>query len=170
MKIYLDTCVLSRLVDLRVKDAQLDALEFIASYEPAKLVTSPKTLDEFSNVTNPKRRKSLIVLFKIIEKVYAIPPVTPYSPLFGDAPWGVPFGESGELIEPPYDKLRTFFDDNDSSHIYFAYKSNCDFFLTLDQTTIVDVVRKDEKEVESFLQPMKIVNPIELKTIISQSA
>jgi|GEM_PF-1531729 len=86
MKIYLDTCVLSRLVDLRVKDAQLDALEFIAYYEPAKLVTSPKTLDEFSNVTNQKRRKSLIVLFKIIEKVYAVPPVTPYSPLFGDAP------------------------------------------------------------------------------------
>lgn len=168
MKIYLDTCILSRLVDLRVKDRQLDALEFVASYEPAQLVTSPKTLEEFSNVTNPKRRKSLIVLFKIIEKVYAVPPVRPYSPLFGDAPWGVPFGESGELIEPPYDKLRTLFDDNDASHIYFAYKSNCDFFLTLDQATIVDVARKNEDELTTVLQPMQIVNPLELQAIIAQ--
>jgi len=169
MKIYLDTCVLSRLVDLRVKDNQLDALESIASYEPAKLVTSPKTLEEFSKVNNPQRRKSLIVLFKIIEKVYAIPPVRPYPPMFGNMSWGVPFRESGELVEPPYDKLRTLFDDNDASHIYFAYKSDCDFFLTLDQTTIVDIARKNEKDVKTLLQPMKIVNPLELQTLILQS-
>jgi len=142
MKIYLDTCILSRLLDLRVKDNQLDALESIASYEPAKLVTSPKTLEEFSKINNPKRRKSLIVLFKIIEKVYAVPPVREYSPLFGDMPWGVPFGSSGELVEPPYDGIRKIFDDNDASHVYFAYKSGCDYFLTLDQTTIVDVAKK----------------------------
>lgn len=153
MKIYLDTCILSRLLDMRVKERQLDALEFIATYEPAKLVTSPKTLEEFSNVINPQRRKSLIVLFKIIEKVYAVPPIRPYSPLFGDMPFGVPFGESGELIEPPYDKLRTLFDDNDASHIYFAYKSECDFLLTLDQTTIVDVAKKNEDELKKMIQP-----------------
>ncbi len=156
MKIYLDTCVLSRLVDLRVKDNQLDALEFIASYEPVKLVTSLKTLEEFSKVENPRRRKSLVVLFKVIEKVYAVPPVRPYTPLLGDMPWGVPFGESGELIEPPFDKLRTLFDDSDARHVYFAYKSDCDFFLTLDQTTIIDIARKNADSLKLLLQQISI--------------
>ena len=170
MKVYLDTCILSRLLDLRIKSDQLNSLDIISSNEDVEFVTSPKTLQEFENTTNENRRKSLRILFKIIKKIYAPPPVYSYSGLFGGAPFGVAQfgGGSGKIINTPYDKLIKYFDKNDAAHIYFAIKSKCDYFLTLDNQTIIDVVKKNSNKIKKIIEPMKIVNPAEMVRDLSK--
>lgn len=68
MKVYIDTCVFSRLLDLRISDKELDALNSLCDDESIEFITSEKTLDEFLNTKNDKRRKSLRVLFRLITK------------------------------------------------------------------------------------------------------
>ena len=165
-KIYLDTCILSKLLQENIEDEQLVALDKISDNADANLVTSPKTLQEFCNTTNDKRRMALKVLFKIIGKVYAPPHTREYSPLFGDAPWGVPWGEGGTITEDLFIQLKNFFDHDDAEHIYAAKKAECDFFLTLDMRSIINRYKKNKDKIEEFLSPLEIVDPVSLAKLL----
>ncbi len=93
MKVYLDSCLLIGLLREDISDSDLEALEAIAMDGSVQLVTSKKTLEEFSKTPVLKTKRALNVLFSLIQKVYAPPIVTSYSGLFGDTPWGVPWGD-----------------------------------------------------------------------------
>ena len=164
-KVYLDTCVLSNLLQNEIDDDQLDALDYIVDDKELELVTSNKTLDEFLNTPDDRRRKSLKVLFKIIGKVYAPPHKRHYSGLVGDAPFGVvPMGGgSVTVVDGLSSGLCKIFDENDAEHIYISKKSGCDYFLTLDRRTILNRVARNQDKMDLMIGPMRVCDPVMLR-------
>ncbi len=161
-KIYLDTCIFSKLLQDNIDDDQLASLEELSNYEEISLVTSQKTLDEVSDTPDIRRRRSLKLLFKFVKQVYAPPHTRNFSPLFGDAPFGAPWGQSGTITEEIYSRLLKVFKPDDSEHIYNAKKAECDYFLTLDYKSLLKKIPNNEKEIRIAIDPMKIVDPISL--------
>lgn len=82
----------------------------------------------------------------------------------GDAPLGsIPWG-GGQVENPAISLLRQVFDPNDARHIFQALSSHSNYFLTLDENSILKRYRKDHKNIKAFCTngKMKIVNPKEL--------
>ncbi len=164
MKVYLDTCVLSRLVDNGMSDDQLEALERIADDKNIDLVSSKKTLEEFETTSALRKKRNLKVLFKLVQKVFAPPAVSHYSGLIGDTPIGVALmgGGSGSWEHPTYSRLKSVFDNDDAEHIYIAKEGGCDVFLTLDFRTIIRRYEQNHGQIDAVISPMRISDPLSL--------
>lgn len=166
--IYLDTCVLSRITDLKFESDIANALEKICDSEKTELVTSDKTLEEFNNVKNDKKKTAFRLIYKLISKIQKKNPIiVTNSALFGDALFGsVPFGGDDSHVDELLIELNKFFDKDDSDHIYQAIKNDCDYFLTLDYKTIINRYKRNKTEIDSLLSKTKIVDPIDLESQI----
>ena len=68
-RIYVDTNIVSRLVDYRVTTGTASALAALARRSDFVLVTSEKTRGEVLQTTNPKRAGVLELLVTLFEKV-----------------------------------------------------------------------------------------------------
>lgn len=166
---YVDTCILSRIIDLRFTKETGVAVDKLCNIVEVDMVTSPKTLDEFMNVVDDKKRTALKLLFKIISKLQK-KETTVYNPAtWGSVMWGESVWGGGSNSEDPnYTKIKKIFDADDADHIYQAHKNNCDYFLTLDRKTILNRAKKYEKDLLLIPINMKFVSPVDLVEKISK--
>jgi hypothetical protein len=123
------------------------------------LLTSEKTRAEVLQTQDPIRSGVLELLVALFQKV-------PFEPLnisgtLNSAPLNtIPLG--GSWTDPMLASLRSIFDAADAEHLALAVKSNCAYFLTLDESTILGRARKRSTEILVIIGNMKIVSPVEL--------
>lgn len=166
---YVDTCILSRIVDLRFSKKIGDAVNILCDIDNVEMVTSPKTLDEFMKATDDKKRTALKLLFKIISKLQKKETLIYNPATWGSGVWGeFVWGGGSNSEDPDYTKIKKIFDIDDADHIYQAHKNNCDYFLTLDKKTILDRAKTYEKDLLSIPVKMKFVNPVDLVEKLSK--
>ncbi len=159
----MDTCILSRIIDLRFKEETGIAIDKICDLQNIEITTSPKTLEEFLKTKRNKRKTAFKLLFKIISKLEK-KPTTIYRPnLWGEGLWGEGvWGGGTTSTDPIYIKISKIFDIDDAEHIYQAYKNNCEYFLTLDKKTILNRAKEYKKELDLIPLNMKFADPVEL--------
>jgi len=165
VKIYVDNCILSKLVWYTIEKEHLEALEKICENDCIDFVTSPIILEEFNKTPQAHIRVALKVFYKLINKI----PNVNFIKFKGgfSVPFSFPvnFGivEKDEL----YRKLENIFKKTDIKHIYNAVKDNCDYFLTLDYETILDIIKKDSVSIvlKEICPDMQFVDP---KTLLEK--
>lgn len=154
--VYLDTNILSRIPDLKVSEETAGALAKLAGLGMVRFVTSQKTKQEILQTPNPHRNSLLQFLHALIEKVQTVPVY--FSGAIGGAPIGAtPIG--GDWTDPTYSKLKSIFDKDDAEHIVQALKAKCDYFMTLDEKTILRRVKANAEEVREICRGMKLLSP-----------
>jgi len=159
--IYLDTSIISRIGDLRLKERTALALERIADDGRIQLVTSDKTLREILATSNPRQRSLLRFIVAAINKV----PMRCLT--HGIAIGTFTFGAGGFGIGLPdevFAGLKEIFDADDAEHIAQAVHNRCDFFLTLDESTILSRVGANACALKTLLGKLEIVSPEQLAT------
>jgi hypothetical protein len=84
-----------------------------------------------------------------------------HSGAYGEGAYGEgPY--SGGWTDPIYQALKAVFDPADAAHIAHAVHSNCEYFLTLDQKTILDRVKKHAAAVKDACGGLRFVTPEQL--------
>lgn len=168
---YVDTCVLSDTTDSRdvINEATIDAIDLICDNANIDLVTSKKTLEEFLNTVNKKRRVGLKLLYRLISKVPSEKLITYKPAMFGTFSFGrAVLGGHVSRTNPLYANLKQIFDKADAEHIFQAVKSNCQYFLTVDERTILKRARENNDKIKLICPNIKFVNPVELVNVIKQ--
>lgn len=163
MKIYIDTNILSNLVGGidRLTEETGKALEKLASSNHT-FITSPVMEPEMKKSTKVQVKGSILFLYKIFGGTKNLNPETYFATGLGDALFGtVPFG-GGETENTVLTLLRQAFDPDDARHIFQALSSHADYFLTLDENSILKRYRSNYQNMKVFCKTMKIVNPVEL--------
>lgn len=161
VSVYLDTCVLSRIVDVRLKEATALAYAEIVKHGDVQLVTSHKTRTEVLRTASPVHKSLLQFLVALVQKV---PLRTLHlSGAIGAAPVGaVPIG--GSWTDPLLTQLRQIFDSDDAEHITLAVRAGCRFFLTLDNATILSRAQAHSEHLKALVGALQFVNPEQLAT------
>jgi hypothetical protein len=75
----------------------------------------------------------------------------------GRSPW----------IDPLLAELQKIFDADDAEHITLAVRSSCDYFLTLDEKTILSRVRSYSDRLNVLWGEIEFVNPEQLAKRLS---
>nr|WP_298144041.1 type II toxin-antitoxin system VapC family toxin [uncultured Pseudomonas sp.] len=163
MIVYLDTNIFSRITDLKISDETALAYQKISEDSEIKLVTSAKTKSEFQGTPNKARASMLLFLFSLFEKVPM--EVSSYSGAINSAPLGM-CTLNGGWTHPRLIALRKIFDSDDAMHIFQAQQSKCNYFLTLDEKTILSRVRLNQELVSSICPGLKFCSPVELSQIL----
>lgn len=165
MKIYLDTNILSNIVggNSRLSEETGIALQKLAASNH-EFVTSPLMQQEMEKTPNQKVKGAILFIYKIFGGEKSLNPETYFATGLGDALFGtVPFG-GGETENTALSLLRQAFDADDARHIFQALSSHSDYFLTLDEGSILKRYRADHMNMKNFCQNgnLKLVNPNEL--------
>lgn len=165
MKIYIDNNILSNLVGGidRLSDEAGMALQKLAMSDH-EFITSPITKLEMEKTPNKKVKGAVLFIYKTFGGEKKLSPETYFATGLGDALFGtVPWG-GGEVENTALSLLRQAFDTDDARHIFQALSSHSDYFLTLDENTILKRYRENYMNMKVFCNngKMKIVNPIEL--------
>ena len=165
IKVYVDTCILSKLVWHATEEEQQKALDKICDYDYIKFVTSPITLEEFNKTPQAHIRVALRVYYKLINEI----PNVNFIKFKGgwSFPWSFPKSYGTAVKDELYKKLEIIFIKKDIKHIYNAVKDNCDYFLTLDYKTILDKIKKDSVSIvlKEICPDMQFVDP---KTLLEK--
>ncbi len=165
-KIYLDTNIVSRINDLRVKDDDIAALCAIAekyNLQEVQFFTSRKTLDEIQKIEDSRKKGMISFFYHLIANIPTVNLVDHIAGGFGSAPFGIAsFGGGYSKENTLFKKLKTLFDSDDAEHIFYAENSNIDFFLTLDRETILDRIKNEKEKFHDIGLKIKIVSPQEL--------
>lgn len=163
MKIYVDNNILSSIIGNEFSDEVGMAMEKLAlsDYE---FVTSQVTRQEMEKSSSKKIKGAALFMYRIFGREKFLNKETYFATGLGDAPFGtVPWG-GGEVENPALSILRQAFDSDDARHIFQALSSHSDYFLTLDENSILKRYRANHKNIKAFCTngKMKIVNPVEL--------
>lgn len=162
--VYLDTCVLSRIVDARIKEKPAAAYAEIVKKRDVQLVTSDKTHAEVLKTTSPVRNSLLQFLVALVERVPLR--VVEFSGALGGAPLGVMY-LGGAITDPLLGELRQIFDPDDATHIAHAVRAGCNYFLTLDDATILSRARSNAERVKVLCESLEFVDPEKLAERLS---
>jgi predicted nucleic acid-binding protein len=159
-RVYLDTNIPSRWVDLDITQARADAYAALADMaNDVRFVTSERAVHEVRKATNQKKSAVLQFFVSFIQKVENR--TLEYSSAYGEGAYGEgPFG--GTWTDPVYKPLKSIFDPADAAHIAHAVHARCDFFLTLDERTILNRVRAHSDAVRAACGAMQFVTPEQL--------
>jgi hypothetical protein len=169
---YIDTSVISRLSDplhgndFDVTDVQAEALLQICG-SGIELVTSKKMLDEVLASKNLKQRALLALVATLAAKgpyteLHLLLPV----PFGGAAYGGAAYGGVRIVSDPVLDELRSIFDSADAEHILLAFRNDCRYFLTLDDSTILGRAKSHRAKLEEICPGLLLVNPEDLATLL----
>ena len=163
MKVYLDTCFISRLTDLKLSEDAARAYQLLAEHQEIHLVTSSKTKQEFANTPNVVRNKALLFLYALFSKIPDR--IGEVSGCLGSASLGRTM-LGGGWVDPKLKGLREIFDPDDAQHIFLAAKDGCDYFLTLDWKTILSRVQANQPKIVSLCGHMKFTSPVEMLPLL----
>ena len=162
--VYLDTSVVSRTWDLKIKEPDANALAQLAERDDLHFVTSYKTLGEILNTLDPKRRAMLRFVVGLMDKVRVR--LLQYSGMIGGAPIGATMIGAGST-DPLLQQLQTLFDRDDAEHIALAVRDGCDFFVTLDARTILGPVKANRDAVSKMCGALEFVSPKDLVALLT---
>lgn len=161
--VYLDTNILSRIPDLRVSPATAEAYGKLACLGGIRLVTSEKTRAEILQTNNPERNGVLQFLTALVEKVPCN--VVHYSGVLRGAPVrATPL--RGDWTDPLFDSLKRIFDSDDAEHIVQAVRAGCQFFLTLDETSILSRAITHAADLSTLCPSISFVSPTHLVSVL----
>lgn len=163
MKIYVDNNILSSIIGNEFSDEVGAAMEKIAVSDH-EFVTSQVTRQEMEKTSSQKIKGAALFIYRIFGGEKFLNKETYFATGFGDAPFGtIPFG-GGEVENPALSILRQAFDADDARHIFQSLSSHSDYFLTLDENSILKRYRANYNNIKAFCTNgnMKIVNPVEL--------
>ena len=160
MRVYLDTSFISRVSDLRLEPEDAAAYPRIARFPGLALVTSTTIRDEISRTPDPKRRAMLQFLYSIFEEVPSYSPSV--SAMIGGSMVGETMLGGGGSLNPLFASLLTIFERDDALHIFNACQAECDYFLTLDRSTILDRAAARTTVLRGLCPTLKIVSPRQL--------
>jgi hypothetical protein len=165
MKIYLDTNILSNIVGgiNRLTEDTGIALQKLAASDH-EFITSPLMQVEMQKTPNQQVKGAILFIYKIFGGTKNLNPETYFATGLGDAMLGtVPFG-GGEAENTILSLLRQAFNPDDARHIFQALSSKSDYFLTLDEASILKRYRNNHMNMKAFCNKgnLKIVNPEEL--------
>lgn len=165
IRVYLDTNLISRMRDDRLRASDALALEQLSEFaRQIQYVTSDKLTNEVARTSDPKTRGVLLLLAAIIEKVPW--EIHEMSGTFGGAPFGaLPFG--GSWTDPIYAGLREIFDPADAHHVFLAIRGGCDHFLTLDRNSIIHPAKEKRERLSELCGKMTIVDPPTLLRVVA---
>ena len=142
IKVYTDTNILSRIPDPNTSQKILDVLEKLSEIEHIDFVTSAKTNKEICKTSNRNKLTRLKLLYKLMAKI-KVTNIKDFRPaLLGVSTLGSMAYGGMDVEVPLFCALKKIFDKDDSEHIFHAIKAQCDYFLTLDQKTILNRVKK----------------------------
>lgn len=155
--VYLDTCVISRRGDWRLKASDATAMEGLSEFAgQIRYVSSHHLTNEVAQTRDPKTRGLLLLLAAVIEKVpWEVPE---WSGGVGGSPVGL-LGIHGSWVDPVYDGLRGIFEPPDAHHLFLAVRGGCDFFLTLDRESILDRSSGNEQRIADLCGKTRLVDP-----------
>lgn len=163
MKIYVDNNILSSIIGNEFTDKDGEAMQKLALSDH-EFVTSQITKHEMEKATLPKIKGAALFIYKIFCGEKFLNKETYFATGLGDAPFGsVPWG-GGEVENTSLSLLRQAFEPDDARHIFQALSSHSDYFLTLDEKSILRRYRANKKNMKAFCNngKLKIVNPEEL--------
>lgn len=165
--VYLDTNIISRVPDLRISEEDACALSNLAETGLVRFVTSQKTKQEILRTSNRKKNSLLQFLHALMMQVETVPVY--YSGAIGDAPVGAT-PVAGDWIDPVYSQFRDIFDIDDAEHIVHALKANCDYFMTLDDKTILKPAKCDNEKIKAICGNMALLSPVDVLKAIDLRA
>lgn len=130
---YLDTCVVSGLARNDLAQAEREAMiELLRRYEVGSVdfVTSAVALSELEQIPSEHQTPHLAV-YHLLRKVKVLP--EPSLTRLG--PWGGPMANPERRI---WSRIQAILpDENDAKHVFQAAKHSVDYFVTVDQSTIL---------------------------------
>ena len=163
-KIYVDTCIVSKIFDDSIDPTELKALYEVVQNRNIDFNTSHIVLEEFLKHPDDHKRAGLAILFKLFKLNPKQKPTVALGcygvPLFGEAMYNDP----NEKEDPLFKSIKEVFTqkDRDPEHIFQAVKSGCDYFLTLDERSILRKARNSAKKLNQICPNIKFVSPVEL--------
>lgn len=165
MKIYLDNNILSNIVGgvERLSDETGIAFQKLAMSDN-QFITSPVTQYEMEKTTNQKVKGAILFIYKIFGGYKKLNSETYLATGLGDALVGASPVGGGQTENTVLTLLRKAFGSNDARHIFQALSSHSNYFLTLDENSILKRYRENYMNMKVFCTKgkMKIVNPNEL--------
>lgn len=165
--VYLDTNIFSRVTDLKISEETAAAYRQLADMPGIILVTSAKTKQEMERTPNEVRASMLLFLFSLFAKVPWR--VSEYDGALNDVPLNM-CALNDSWTHPVLSELRNIFDDDDATHIFQASQSGCQYFLTLDDKTILSRVKQHQALLMSACPQLKFRSPIELVAELKPNA
>ena len=169
-RVYLDTNIISRVNDSRIKEKDAKALHLISERidrEELKLFTSAKAKEEVEKTKEVARREFLLFIYNLVKKIPNTNLLNFIPATLGSAPLGVATLGGGYSVEDPiFTKLKVLFDKDDAEHIFRAEKARLDYFLTLDRKSIIDRITQNPDKFRRIGLRINIVLPIDLLSIL----
>ncbi|MDB5260549.1 MAG: hypothetical protein JWN37_780 [Candidatus Nomurabacteria bacterium] len=163
IRIYIDTNIFGRAIDGKMDQTNTESIERIVSKKNISLYTSEKTRQEIKN--NPNKGAQSYLQF-IVNLVTVIPEehfIKETSVSIGEATLGsVTIGGTTTQEDKTFTQLSVIFQQDDAEHIFQAIKSNAQYFITLDQKTIIN--KRDEYNKLGY--QTRLVTPLDLEKIL----
>lgn len=163
-KIYLDNNILSGLVGLEHSPEDGLALQKLALSDH-EFITSPLTEMEMEGCSRDDVKGAVMFIYKVFGGEKKLNKEKYYATGMGDALFGsIPFG-GGETTKTPLVLLQQMLKHPmDARHVFQALSKHADYFLTLDENSILRRYRANHKNIKVFCERggLKIMNPIEL--------
>ncbi len=164
IKVYIDTNIFGH-SEAAFRGADIPALEQIARTNRGEMsfVISDTVEREAGACKDDARRALLVFIARLFERVA----VQAHQFLMRGSMGflGMPHvGRSPRIAqEPLYADLRKYFDPTDAEHIFRAIRSDCDYFLTMDCTTILNRIDDANRAaIEQLCGKLRIVSPYQL--------
>lgn len=132
MKVYLNTCIISGLAKEDIDLSELEALSRILelqSNQTIEIVTSSVAKEELEKIPENFKRRHMMV-YNLLKNV----PAVDYLQLDFFSVTGLRVKQTKEF-GALYSLLK---DTGDAKHIYQAFRSGIDFFITVDSRSILN--------------------------------
>jgi len=170
IKVYLDNCIISAISRIeQISDEDAEALAQISDLHFVDFITSDKSLEELLKTPNEKRRNLFKVLYSFLKKLPKTILVAEHGGTYGEFMYGYTlYGGWGEEEDIYHfvTEIKKIFDKDDAMHISYAIFHHCDYFLTIDEKTILNRVKINKQKLNRILDILssktKFVNPADL--------
>lgn len=164
MKVYLDTDAVSAIARKDNSREKAALAEIVQAWQAKRisLVTSEAIGAEIRNCTGPHRPD----IEQIYNQLLQVPFVEKERHTGYDSGWHDELGAwSNPLydVNPDWQRIMAFgLKDVDAHHVMLAAKSNCDYFVTCDRSSILN--RRQEVEAA---YPIRLLSPTEFISLLS---
>lgn len=169
LKIYVDTCIISRMLDGRCNQDDLNAIARITEYKEF-LFTSEKTKREIDQYENQTGKMQLNAIYNLLKKIPEKNVIKTIPAMFNAIMFNeATFNGSAHREDPLFSALKAIFDKDDSEHIFQAEKNELDFFLTLDKKTVLNRAISMKDKLEGANVKLRFVSPQDLASILTST-